>query len=74
MDAERATATVYYWVQAHDGDGFYYVDDEYPDEGSVGAFATMDEACTHARDAEYRVKLDRSATKRVAEGGERDGR
>ncbi len=32
----------------HDGPGWYYVFSEYPDEGSVGAFATKDEAIAHA--------------------------
>lgn len=47
------TCTVHHWVTAHDGPGFYYVDDEYDDEGSCGAFATLDEACDHARVADY---------------------
>lgn len=33
----------------HDGPGWYYTIDEYPDEGSCGAFATRDEAIEHAQ-------------------------
>jgi len=40
---------------AHDGPGWYYWDDEYRDEGSVGAFATREEAILHATDAGYRL-------------------
>jgi hypothetical protein len=32
----------------HDGPGWYYTYDEYPDEGSCGAFATQVDAVTHA--------------------------
>ncbi len=41
----------------HDGPGWYYVDDEYPDEGSCGAFSTLDEAIAHAREATYTFGL-----------------
>ena len=34
----------------HDGPGWYYVDVEYPDEGSCGAFATKEAAIAHARE------------------------
>jgi len=40
----------------HDGPGWYYVDAEYRDEGSCGAFATRDEAVAHAREAGYFVE------------------
>ncbi len=39
----------------HDGPGWYYVDDEYRDEGSCGAFPTREDAVAHAREAGYRV-------------------
>jgi hypothetical protein len=39
----------------HDGPGWYYIDDEYPDEGSCGAFSTRNEAIEHARAAGFRV-------------------
>jgi hypothetical protein len=42
---------VEYFAEAHDGPGWYYYDDEYRDEGSVGAFATEAEARTHAEAA-----------------------
>jgi hypothetical protein len=48
MPDDEATATLYYLDVAHDGAGFYYVDDEYPEEGSCGAFATVEEAIAHA--------------------------
>lgn len=43
---------------AHDGPGWYYWDDEYRDEGSVGAFETKEEAMAHAADAGYRFEED----------------
>lgn len=57
---ERSTVTLHYaspdegfaW---HDGPGWYYVIDEYPDEGSCGAFATCREAREHAERDGYRV-------------------
>jgi hypothetical protein len=33
----------------HDGPGWYYYDSEYPDEGSVGAFASCEAAMAHAK-------------------------
>lgn len=35
----------------HDGPGWYYVIDDYPDEGSCGAFATREQAIEHAANA-----------------------
>ena len=32
----------------HDGRGWYYIVDEYPDEGSCGAFASRQAAVEHA--------------------------
>ena len=39
----------------HDGDGWYYYDDEYRDEGSCGAFTFKQDAIAHAESAGYRV-------------------
>ncbi len=39
----------------HDGPGWYYVDVEYPDDGSCGAFATSRDARDHAEAAGYQV-------------------
>lgn len=54
-DAERSTASVHYWETAYDGPGWYYVIEEYPDEGSCGAFSTAIEAKQHARDCGYAI-------------------
>lgn len=41
--------SVRYWkVGAHDGPGWYYWDTDYPDEGSVGAFNSKEDAVRHA--------------------------
>ena len=40
----------------HAGPGWYYVDEEYPDEGSCGSFETAEEAIRHAEAADYRVR------------------
>ncbi len=41
----------------HDGPGWYWVDDEYPeDAGAVGAFATPEDAAAHVRGA-YRLVM-----------------
>jgi hypothetical protein len=51
-DDDEVSVTVYLWgEEAHDGAGYYYVEDEYPEEGSVGAFKTLDEAVAHARES-----------------------
>ncbi len=63
----QTPATVYYWPEAHDGPGFYYVEDEYPDEGSCGAFATLSEAIEHARENEHAVSVDESAARQNAQ-------
>jgi len=39
----------------HDGPGWYYVFDDYPDEGSCGAFETL----THARESAMQATEDR---------------
>ena len=43
----------------HDGAGWYFVDDEYPEDGSCGAFPTRDEAKKHAENNGY-VAYDRT--------------
>lgn len=54
---DHPTATLYHVTgddakKWHDGSGWYYVDDEYPeDSGAVGAFTTEQEARTHATTA-----------------------
>ena len=53
----------------HDGAGWYYVDDEYRDEGSCGAFKTRFEAEDHAREAGYFVAPHKPATPSEREGG-----
>jgi len=58
MTEEKPTATIYlYGPDAHDGAGYYYVDDEYYDEGSCGAFASIAEARAHAEEAGYVVEV-----------------
>ena len=55
-ECDKPWARVMYGDAAwHDGPGWYYVDDEYHDEGSCGAFATRDKAVEHAKEAGYRV-------------------
>jgi hypothetical protein len=49
-------ASVEWFNDAHDGAGWYYWDDEYRDEGSVGAFLTRKEAEDHAKEGGYRIE------------------
>lgn len=49
------TCTIHWWGDAHDGPGWYYVDDEYPGEGSVGSFLHLSECIQHAMAAGYLV-------------------
>ena len=37
----------------HDGPGWYYTINDYPDEGSCGAFDTCSDAMEHADEAGY---------------------
>ena len=53
---EKALAVVLHWDSGHDGPGWYYYDESYPDEGSVGAFTFRQDAETHAREGGYRVE------------------
>lgn len=57
-DLEAITGTVSLHLgdeKWHDGPGWYYTLDEYPDEGSCGAFPTKNEAIAHARGCGYSV-------------------
>lgn len=56
MKDENYTATITYYEDAHDGPGWYYIDDVYPDEGSVGAFNSCSEAAEHAEATGYTVR------------------
>ena len=38
-------------AQWHDGPGWYYWEEEYPDEGSCGSFPSREAAVEHARGA-----------------------
>ena len=53
---DQPLASVEHFTEAHDGPGWYYWDDEYRDEGSVGAFETRVEAEAHAKEAGYRFE------------------
>lgn len=48
----------------HDGPGWYYTDDECMDEGSIGAFASKEEAAYHAHQAGYFVRFKRPRSDR----------
>lgn len=48
-------AVFVYWTDAHSGPGWYFYGEDYPDEGAVGAFATIEEAKAMAIKHEYRV-------------------
>ena len=37
----------------HDGPGWYYTINDYPDEGSCGAFKTFSDAMEHAEEAMF---------------------
>ena len=58
LGGERAPVTVVHYNDAHDGPGWYYIYDEYPDEGSCGAFSTREEAVKHARESDCEVSDD----------------
>jgi hypothetical protein len=55
---EQPLASVEYGTDGHDGPGWYYWDTDYLDEGSVGGFATREEAEKHANAAGYRFALE----------------
>jgi hypothetical protein len=53
-DEERCTVTLHEGDASwHDGPGWYYIIDDYPDEGSAGAFATRQAALDHATACGY---------------------
>lgn len=53
---ELPTVTIYEGDDTwHDGPGWYWVDDDYPDEGSCGAFLTRAAAEAHAIACGYAV-------------------
>lgn len=55
-DDDKSTVTLYYGdAEWHDGAGWYYVIDEYPDEGSCGSFTFRQDAVAHAEECGYRV-------------------
>ena len=57
-DDDRALVRVEHWGdEAHDGPGWYYYFDEYPEEGSCGAFATREECEAHARQCDCEVAV-----------------
>ena len=59
MSDDKATAVVVQWgADAHDGPGWYYYDEEYPEEGSVGPFATREECVAHAETGDYAVRKE----------------
>ncbi len=55
---EQPLATVVYYADAHDGPGWYFVIDDYPDEGSCGAFKTREDAAEFARSEGNRITGD----------------
>ncbi len=53
---ELPVAIIVKWgEEAHDGPGWYYYDEEYKDEGSIGSFDTREEAVADAKAAGYRI-------------------
>jgi hypothetical protein len=57
IDRDKPTVTLHYGEGTpwHDGPGWYYVIDEYPDEGSCGAFTFKQDAIAHAERDGYVV-------------------
>jgi len=56
MLIDKPTCTLYFATAEpawHDGPGWYYIEDEYPEEGSTGAFKTWEEAANHAEECGY---------------------
>jgi hypothetical protein len=54
-DDDAPLAVVLQSAAEYDGGGWYYYDVEMPEEGSVGAFSTRQEAEDHAKAGGYRV-------------------
>lgn len=68
-NGDEAEVEVSYSTSGHDGPGWYYWDENYPDDGSCGAFESFEEAARHAATAYYRVRppaLARPAPKETA--------
>jgi hypothetical protein len=42
---------------SHDGPGWYYWDEEYPEEGACGAFPTKEAAVNHAKEGLGEVEI-----------------
>jgi hypothetical protein len=62
MSEDIATAIVKWFnSNAYDGRGWYYYDEEYPEEGSVGSFKTREEAENHALKTGYEVNYGKSS-------------
>jgi len=56
IEDELPVACVEQWGEdAHDGPGWYYYDEEYKEEGSIGAFDSREEAEADAKAAGYRI-------------------
>ena len=61
-DLFESTVTLHYGDASwHDGVGWYYVIDEYPDEGSCGAFTFKQDAIAHAERDGYLVTNKQAA-------------
>jgi len=52
---EKSEAVVHFYDQAHDGPGWYYYIADYPDEGCVGSFETLEKAIEHAEKSDFCV-------------------
>lgn len=60
-DPEPELATIHLGDETwHSGPGWYYVLDDYPDEGSCGAFETAAAATAHAAAAGIQATLSRT--------------
>lgn len=56
---DPAPAILTHSTSGHDGPGWYYWSEEYPDEGSCGAFETREEAIAHLTGADMYVAEER---------------
>ncbi|MCZ6870528.1 MAG: hypothetical protein O7G84_13585 [Gammaproteobacteria bacterium] len=66
------TVTLYWGNDAwHDGPGWYYIDDEYP-EDSCGAFRWWGQAADHAASSEYARPTPTAKMLAAAEPGYRE--
>jgi len=55
MREDKAIAVLVFYDEAYDGPGWYYYDQEYPEDGSCGAFSSKEEAISHAESGDYEV-------------------